>query len=88
MISNYERHRVELEPEKRKMVDINFGFWFSVAEWLACWTRSRAWVQIAAATLSGNSFRHPLCLCLPSSEISSTSSPLNGCGGNCRPGRK
>ena len=30
----------------------------SVAEWLACWTRrSRARVQIAAATLSGNSLR-------------------------------
>jgi len=29
------------------------------AEWLACWTqaRSRAWVQIAVATLSGNSLR-------------------------------
>ena len=31
----------------------------SVAEWLACWTQvvSRAWVHIAAATLSGNSLR-------------------------------
>ena len=30
----------------------------SVAEWLACWTRrSRAWVQIAVVTLSGNSLR-------------------------------
>ena len=30
----------------------------SVAEWLACWTqRSRARVQITAATLSGNSLR-------------------------------
>jgi len=30
----------------------------SVAEWLACWTQARkAWVQIAAATLSGNSLR-------------------------------
>jgi len=29
----------------------------SVAEWLASWTRSRAWVKIAAATLSGNSLR-------------------------------
>jgi len=31
----------------------------SVAEWLACWSAGlrliRAWVQIAAATLSGNS---------------------------------
>jgi len=27
----------------------------SVAEWLACWTQ--AWVQIAVATLSGNSLR-------------------------------
>ena len=39
-------------------------FWFrifivgSVAEWLACGLRRRrAWVQIAAATLSGNSLR-------------------------------
>jgi len=31
----------------------------SVAEWLACWTQAqyRAWVQIAAATLLGNSLR-------------------------------
>jgi len=30
----------------------------SVAEWLVCWTEgTRAWVQIAVATLSGNSLR-------------------------------
>jgi len=30
----------------------------SVAEWLACWTQAQKdWVQIAAATLSGNSLR-------------------------------
>jgi len=30
----------------------------SVTEWLACWTQAqKAWVQIAAATLSGNSLR-------------------------------
>ena len=30
----------------------------SVAEWLACWTQAqKAWVLIAAATLSGNSLR-------------------------------
>jgi len=30
----------------------------SIAEWLACWTQSqKAWVQIAVATLSGNSLR-------------------------------
>ena len=30
----------------------------SVAEWLACWTQvQKAWVQIAVATLSGNSLR-------------------------------
>ena len=30
----------------------------SVAEWLACWTHAqKAWVQIAVATLSGNSVR-------------------------------
>jgi len=29
----------------------------SVAERLACWTHRRAWVQIAAATLSSNSLR-------------------------------
>ena len=60
----------------------------SVAEWLACWTRCRrARVQIAAATLSGYaSCSHPLCLCSPSSKTGS--SPLKGCGGNCRPGGK
>jgi len=29
---------------------------------------------------------HPLCICSPSSKIGS--SPLRGCGGNCRPGGK
>jgi len=30
----------------------------SVAEWLVCWTQAqKIWVQIAAATLSGNSLR-------------------------------
>ena len=30
----------------------------SVAEWLACWTQEqKVWVQIAAATLSGNSLK-------------------------------
>jgi len=30
----------------------------SVAVWLACWTQAqRAWVQTAAATLSGNSLK-------------------------------
>jgi len=30
----------------------------SVADWLACWTHAqKAWVQIAAATLSRNSLR-------------------------------
>jgi len=31
----------------------------SVAEWLACWTQAQKslWVQIAVATLSGNSLR-------------------------------
>jgi len=30
----------------------------SVTEWLACWTHAqKAWVQIAVATLSGNSIR-------------------------------
>ena len=34
----------------------------SVAEWLACWTRvQKARVQIAVATLSGNSLRQTHC---------------------------
>jgi len=40
----------------------------SVAEWLACWTQAqKAWVQIAAATLSGNSLMqtvHTHCACV------------------------
>jgi len=33
----------------------------SVAEWLACWTQAqKAWVQIAATTLSGNSLRQTI----------------------------
>ena len=65
----------------------------SVAEWLACWTQAqKASVQIAAATLSGNSLRqtvqcsHPSCLCSPNSETGS--SPLKGREGNCGPGKK
>ena len=35
-----------------------YGTGGSVAEWLACWTQAqKARVQIAAATLSGNSLR-------------------------------
>jgi len=35
----------------------------SVAEWLACWTQTqKGWVQIAAATLSGNSLRQTICI--------------------------
>jgi len=63
----------------------------SIAEWLVCWTDAqKAWVQIAAAMLSGNSLRkncsNPSCLCSPSSKIGS--SPLKGCWGNCRYGGK
>ena len=63
----------------------------SVAEWLACWTqaqkglgsnRSRDAVWV---TVLGKLFT-PIVLCSPSSEIGS--SPLKGCGGNCRPGEK
>ena len=59
-----------------------------VAEWLACWTQAqKAWVQIAVATLSGNSLRQTVHThYLPSSKISS--SPLKGCRSNCRPGGK
>jgi len=42
---------VDLKLVKRQQVG-------SVAEWLACWTQAqKARVQIAAATLSGNSLR-------------------------------
>ena len=60
----------------------------SVAEWLAYWTQAqKARAQIAVATLSGSSLRQTaLCLCSPISKIGS--SPLKGCGGNCRPGGK
>jgi len=62
----------------------------SVAEWSACWTQAqKARVQIAVATLSGNSRRHCAngcrqtahthCEQSPSSKIGS--SPLKGCGG-------
>jgi len=62
----------------------------SVAEWSACWIQAqKARVQIAVATLSGNSRRHCAngcrqtahthCEQSPSSKIGS--SPLKGCGG-------
>jgi len=43
-------------PTKRITFLLSLLVGGSVAEWLACWRR-RAWVQIAAATLSGNSLR-------------------------------
>jgi len=47
--------------------------------------RRRAWVQIAAATLSGNSLRQTVhCLCSPSGETGS--SPLKCCEDNFGPG--
>ena len=53
-----------------------FNWRGSVAEWLACWTQAqRARVQIAVATLSGNSQASRV---TPSSKIGS--SPLKGCG--------
>jgi len=59
-----------------------------VAEWLACWTQAqKAWVQIAVATLSGNSLWQTVHTHYsPSSKIGS--SPLKGCRSNCRPGGK
>jgi len=43
---------------KRYHSDKHLSHFTEVAEWLACWTRVlKAWVQIAAATLSGNSLR-------------------------------
>ena len=62
----------------------------SVAEWLACWTRAQKGPGSNGSldcrvTVLGKLFT-PLCLCSPSSKIGS--SPLKGCGGNCRPGGK
>ena len=65
---------------------------FSIPQLTLPWQplrRSRAWVLIAAATLSGNSLRQtvrPWYLCSPSSKIGSN--PLKGCEGNCGPGGK
>ena len=65
----------------------------SVAEWLACWTQAqKARIQIAVATLSGNSLRqtvHTHCASVHQSSSNKIgSSPLKGCGGNCRPSGK
>jgi len=63
----------------------------SVAEWLACWTQAqKARVRIAVAMLSGNSLRqtvHAHCAFVHQAAKNG-SSPLKGCGGNCRPGGK
>jgi len=51
--------------------------------------RRKAQVQIAVATLSGNSLRLTVHTHYASSPNSKTgSSPLKGCRGNCRPGGK
>jgi len=63
----------------------------SVAEWLACWTQAqKARVQIAAATLSGNSLRqtvHTYCTSVHQAA-KLVAALLKGCGGNCWPGGK
>ena len=62
----------------------------SVTEWLACWTQAqKARVQIAVATLSGYSLMqtvHTHCASFHQAEKIG-SSPLKGCGDNCRPAR-
>ena len=62
-----------------------------LAEWLACWTQAQKGLSSnrsrgAVGWQSWANCSHPLCLCSPSSKIGS--SPLKGCGGNCRPGGK
>jgi len=56
------RHSEQIPWGRLKMRNLMLkynGIWGgSVAEWLACWTQAqKAWVQIAVATLSGNSLR-------------------------------
>jgi len=63
----------------------------SVAEWLACWTQAqKARVQIAAATLSGNSLRQTVHAHRASvyQVAKLVAAPLRVAGGNCRPGGK
>ena len=62
-----------------------------MAEWLACWTQAqKARVQIAAATLSGNSLRqtaHTHCASVHQAG-KLVAALLSVAGGNCRPGGK
>ena len=63
----------------------------SVAEWLACWTQAQKGLgsnrgRDAVEKQYQANCSHPLCLCSSSSKTGS--SPLKGCGGNCRPGGK
>ena len=63
----------------------------SVAEWLACWTQAqKARVQIAAATLSGNSLRQTVHTRRASvhQAVKLVAALLRVAGGNCRPGGK
>jgi len=61
----------------------------SVAEWLACWTQAQKGrrVQIAAATLSGNSLRQTVHTHRASVHQAAklVAALFKGCGGNCRP---
>jgi len=61
-----------------------------VAEWLACWTQAQKGpVQIAVATLLGNSFRQTVHTRRASvHQAAKLVATLKGCGGNCRPGGK
>jgi len=62
----------------------------SVADWLACWTEAqKAQVQIAVMTLFGNSLSILFTAIMPLfTKQQNGSSPVKGCGGNCRPGGK
>jgi len=52
-----ERHRLTTTQHNTTRTSHHKGG--SVAEWLACWTQAQnwAWVEIAVATLSGNSLK-------------------------------
>jgi len=66
----------------------------SVAEWLACWTQAQkgpsGQVQIAVATLSGNSLRQTVHTHRASIHQAAklVAALFKGCGGNCGPGEK
>jgi len=70
------------------LINNYYGKGGSVAEWIACWTQMQKGLcsnHSRDVTVLGKLFTPIVPLF---TKQQNGSSPLKGCGGNCRPGRK